>query len=283
MPTQLVNASHESTPDVSVSDHPLFRVLAGKRNGFLPLLSVNYYYATAPDWAPPQDGSANVVARLRNGAPLVVEKKFGAGRSVAQLTRISTGDSPLGRWTNWGLNPVFPVLANELAGYLAANRASDSVLKIGDELVVSVPDAAFDPSMKFVVPTPNGSKSTVTIDATPDHGQLVAKLPRLGASGVYEVQLQPKDGATERRTYAVNVPVAEGDLQTVERDELSRQLAGVTYQFHDASDMAIDQQQLAGMQFGDALLGTLIAILILEQIAAYLASFHVRPAHPTLP
>jgi hypothetical protein len=277
IPTQLVGNQREAGPDVSVSDHSLFHVLAGRRNGFLPLLSVDYYYAVAPDWSPPADGSTNVIARLRNEAPLVVEKKFGNGRVVAQLTRLSTGDTPLGRWTNWSLNPVFPVLANELIGYLSANRKSDSVYQVGDDLAVAVPDTQFDPTFRFFLPGPGTTKTSLTIDATPDHGSLSAKLPHVAASGVYEVQLQPKEGAPERRAFAVNVPIGEGDLQTVEREDLSRQLAGVTYQFHDASDMAIDQQQLAGLHLGDALLGTLIVVLLLEQILAYIASFHVRP------
>ena len=110
------------TPDVRSREHPLFQVLAGRRNGFLPLLMVDYYYALADDWPPPNDGTTNVIARLRNNAPLVIEKKFGKGRVVAQLTKLSSGDTPLGRWTNWSLNPAFPVLANELVGYLSASR-----------------------------------------------------------------------------------------------------------------------------------------------------------------
>jgi hypothetical protein len=281
LPTQLLNSQHEVRPDVSVSDHPLFHVLAGRRNGFLPLLSVDYYYAVALDWTPPSDGSTNVVARLRNKAPLVVEKKFGEGRVVAQLTRLSTGDTPLGRWTNWSLNPVFPVLANELVGYLSANRKSDSVYQIGDDLAVSVPDSEYEQTIRFFVPGPGTTKTAVAIDAASEHGLLTAKLPHVATSGVYEVQLQPKEGAPERRAFAVNVPVGEGDLQTVDREDLSRQLAGVPYQFHDASDMAIDQQQLAGLHLGDALLGTLIVVLLLEQIVAYVASFHVRPLRGT--
>jgi hypothetical protein len=265
IPTQLANRQHESTPDVSISDHQLFRVLAGRKNGFLPLLSVDYYYAIALEWSPPRDGSTNVIARLRNDAPLMVEKKFGDGRVVAQLTRLSTGDTPLGRWTNWTVNPVFPVLANELVGYLAADRKSDSVYQVGDDLVVSVPDAQYEPTFRFAIPGPGATKSSLTIDATLDHGLLTAKLPHMAASGIYDVQLQPHEGAP----------------QTVEREDLSRQLAGVAYQFHDAADMAIDQQQLAGLQLGDALLGTLIVVLLLEQILAYVASFHVRPVRGT--
>ena len=67
-----------------------------------------------------------MIARLRNNEPLVVEKQFGKGRVVAQLTKLSSGDTPLGRWTNWSLNPAFPVLANELVSYLAATRQDRS-------------------------------------------------------------------------------------------------------------------------------------------------------------
>jgi Aerotolerance regulator N-terminal len=281
LPTQLVHSQHESAPDVSIGDHPLFHVLAGRRNGFLPLLSVDYYYAIAADWSQPSDGSTNVIARLRNEAPLVVEKTFGIGRVVAQLTRLSTGDTPLGRWTNWSVNPVFPVLANELVGYLSADRKSSSAYQVGDDLVISVPDAQYEPTFRFSLPGPGATKTSLTIDATSDNGVLTAKLPRVAVSGVYEVQLQPHEGAPERRAFAVNVPAGEGDLQTVEREDLTRQLAGVPFQFHDASDMSIDQQQLAGLQLGDALLGTLIVVLLLEQLVAYVASFHVRPTRGT--
>ena len=42
--------------------------------------------------------------------------------------------------------------------------------------------------------------------------------------------------------------------------------------------MTIDQQQLAGLQLGDALLGALIVMLLAEQVLAYIASFHAPPA-----
>ena len=84
---------------------------------------IDYYYAVADDWTPPDDGSTQRHRRLRNNEPLVVEKQFGEGRVVAQLTKLSSGDTPLGRWSNWSLNPAFPVLANELVSYLAAGAA----------------------------------------------------------------------------------------------------------------------------------------------------------------
>lgn len=277
LPTQLLDSRHDATPDLDVEDHALFRAFAGRRNSFLPLVTVDYYYAVPNDWTPPTDGSVKVLARLRNDAPLVVESKFGKGRVLAQLTKLSTGDTPLGRWTNWSLNPVFPVLANELVAYLAAGQQNSATQLVGDDLVVRVPEDKYDTAFRFILPSDGKTRPELPIDATSDHGQLMATLDNIATSGVYEVQLQPLEGPPERRAFAFNVPAGEGDLHVTSREELTGQLAGVDFQLHDAADMAIDQQQLAGMQLGDALLGTLIAMLLLEQVLAYIASFHALP------
>ena len=154
-------------------------MLAGRRNGFLPLVMVDYYYALPDDWTPPDDGSVERARQLRNDAPLVVEKKFGKGRVVAQLTKLSSGDTPLGRWTNWSLNPVFPVLANELVAYLAAGQQNSSLQLVGDDLVVRVPQEKYDPAMRFILPNdgrpeaqPRGRNCRSTRRAA--HGELTA-------------------------------------------------------------------------------------------------------------
>ena len=301
LPTQLLDREGVSTPDVEVTEHPLFQVLAGRRNGFLPLVMVDYFYALQDGWQPPTDGGAQVIARLRNGAPLVVEKKFGKGHVIVQLTKLSSGDTPLGRWTNWSLNPVFPVLANELVSYLAVAHDSDPVLNIGDNLVVSVEEGKYEPRFRFALPGKSASnRSTagesaadakaaaaaksivssrpeITIEATSANQRLTAKLENVTESGIYEVQLQPLNGPLERRDFAVNVPDNEGDLALTPTPDLTRQLAGIDYQMHDAADMVLDSQQLAGFQMGDALLGSLVVMLLLEQLLAYLASYHIQP------
>jgi hypothetical protein len=292
LPTQLLDSAGETAPDVEVTQHPLFQVLAGRRNGFLPLLMVDYFYALDDGWQPPADGSAQVIARLRNGAPLVIEKKFGKGRVVTQLTKLSSAETPLGRWSNWSLNPAFPVLANELVSYLAVAHDTDPLFDIGADLVVSTEEGKYDPRFRFLLPPktapgevasttgPSAAKSTppeVTIEATSANGKLTAKLENVTESGIYEAQLQPLTGPPERRTFAVNVPVAEGDLAITSTPEITRQLAGVDYQMHDAADMSLDPRQLAGFQMGDALLGALIIMLLIEQVIAYFASYHIKP------
>ena len=96
-------------------------------------------------------------------------------------------------------------------------------------------------------------------------------------SGVYAAQLEPREGDVESRQFAVNVPTREGDLAVAHRDELARQLAGIDFELHDAADMTLDSQTLAGFQMGDALLGAIVAMLLTEQLLAYVAGFHASP------
>ena len=298
LPTQLLDGGE--TPDMQVTAHPIFQVLAGRRNDFLPIIMVNYYYALQDDWQPPKDGTAQVIARTRNNQPLVIEKRFGKGRTVSQLTKLSSSDTPLGKWSNWSLNPAFPVLANELTSYLAAGRQVDPLHLVGDDLAVNFLDGKYDPHVRFVLPAapsapkptdsespttagkaasarPNTARAEVQIDATAANHRLTAKLEHVPTSGVYEAQLQPATGPVEHRVFAVNVPAGEGDLAITPNPDITRQLAGIEYQMHDAKDMALNSQQLAGFQMGDALLVALIVMLVLEQLLAYMASYHVQP------
>jgi hypothetical protein len=276
LPTQLLDRSGDSLPDVDVSDHVLFKILAGRRNSYLELLMVDYYYAVADDWSPAPDGDTRVIARLRNGAPLVIEKQLGRGRVVAQLTKVSAEDTPLGPWTNWSSNPVFPVLANELVNYLAAGSDSDELFNVGDNLVVAAAEAEYEPAVRIVLPREGPSPAELPLDAAPAAGMLVAELPAIAASGVYHALLQKREGGLDRRSYAFNVAAGEGDLELASRAEISRRLEGVDFQWHDSADMRIEDAQLAGLQLGDSLLGALIALLLGEQLLAYSASYHIR-------
>jgi hypothetical protein len=283
LPNQLLDRLDDELPDLEVTDHPLFRALAGRRNGFLPLVLIDYYYAVDDDWEPSARVDTHVIARLRNQEPLVVEKRFGEGRVVAQLTKLSSANTPLGKWSNWSLNPVFPVLANELVSYLAAGRQNDPVRQVGDDLLVTVDQRKYEPAIRFRIPgeaTTSGGRPTteVPIDATSSGGQLSAKLEDVASSGIYEAQLQPLEGNLENRRIAVNVATGEGDLAIAERNELTRQLEGVNYVLHDAADMTLDSQQLAGFQMGDALLAAVVVMLLAEQVLAYVASFHAPSA-----
>jgi hypothetical protein len=275
LPTQLLDREGEAAPDADFSDHSLFKVFAGRRDSLVSLLKIDYYYAIADDWTPPTDGSSRVIARLRNQAALVIERKFGKGRVVTHLTRLSNGDTPLGPWSNWSITPAFPVLANELMNYLAASSSHDPVLKVGENLIVSVPAAEFESDFRVALPTEGDDRPELPIEATQKAGQLIGEIPRVEKSGVYHVQLQSQEGNVERRDFAFNVVAeGEGDLTLARRERLATQFADLDVYFHEASDMSVHEERLAGRQLSESLFGGLIMLLLAEQALAYSASYH---------
>ena len=65
-------------------------------------------------------GPAQIIARLRNGAPFAVEREFGAGRVVAMLSTAAP------QWNNWGRNPSFVVAVLEMQAHLDRRGATAS-------------------------------------------------------------------------------------------------------------------------------------------------------------
>jgi hypothetical protein len=149
--------------------------------------------------------------------------------------------------------------------------------EVGDDVVVSVAEGKYEPTVRFTLPAEGTTRAEVPIDATPSQGRLTARLADVADSGVYQAQLQPLQGDVENRVYAVNVAPGEGDLAIEPVAELARQLAGIDFELHDAADMALNAETLAGFGMSDALLGVLIVTLVCEQLFAYMASFHATP------
>ena len=170
VPTQLINDSLQAEPDVIVGDHPIFRVFGGQRNSFLPLIGVNFYYAVDPEWQAPARGDTHVLARLRNGAPYVVDKQIEDGHVVVQLSKLSPKSTALGSWSNWSLNPVFPVYVNELVGYLSATRRQFDQRQVGDEIAFALEESEYEPGVHARSPRASAGEIE-TIYPTADAGR----------------------------------------------------------------------------------------------------------------
>jgi len=282
VPTQLLSDGELATPDVVVSKHPIFRVFGGQRNSFLAVAAVQFYYAVDPSWQLPESGDTNVLARLRNGAPYVVDKQFGEGRTVVQLSKLSPAPTDLGSWSNWSLNPVFPVYVNELVGYLSSSRRQFDLRDVGADLQLELSEADYEPEVRMRTPGADkrGADPSKTVTLTPkaEEGQYTFDAGRAMVSGIWQFDLQPRDGKPERRLIAVNVPTGEGDLHHLDREQLAQQLQGIDYEFSLAAQMTTGDDQLAGFQLSDTMLYVLLAALLLEQWLAYKASYHTRPA-----
>jgi len=264
-PAQLLVDRLEPAPDLEVTDHPVFRVLAGQRNSFVATVMIERYFAAAKNWTPPADSTVRIIARLRNGAPLAVEQRFGQGRVVALLTTAA----PV--WNNWARgNPSYGIAMQELQAHLTARPAV--VRLVGAPLGVELDPAQYQLKVHFFAPQATGP---VSIEGAPTSSGLAsAVLEQTPTSGIYEAHLAKIGAIPEVRRYAYNVDAAEGDLRRLAGPELAARLEGVRYSYEQAATLQYEGRELAGVDLSETLLYALVVLLILEQVLAWSAGYH---------
>ena len=112
-----------SSPDIQVRPHPIFRLFTDTESPWLRSVVIDRYLAIEPS----VDPSVNILATLRNDAPLVLSKTFGQGRTITFLTTASPD------WNNWVRNPSYVIILLELAAWLSQRHDNQSFL-VGDSL-----------------------------------------------------------------------------------------------------------------------------------------------------
>jgi hypothetical protein len=252
-------------PDLEVTDHPIFRIFAGERNSHLAAVAIERFFAVPRDWKP--DVSTKVIARLRNKAPLVLERSFGDGRVVAVLTTAAP------TWTNWAANPSFVITLLEMQSYLSVGKNPNVERFVGQPIELKLDPGRYKQTAVLIPPTADEAGST-PVDLALGKEGLTATLAETGTSGFYELQLTTADGAAETRGYAFNVDPAEGNLATVHDDQLSARLKGIHYDYHPVDQFSFAADDVQGSNLSDVFLYLLIAMLVGEQLLAYSASYH---------
>lgn len=259
----------ERRPDIEVVDsrHPILGVLANERYRFLQSVMVEQYFAPPKGWKPPPESGLRILARLRNGAPLVVEKPFGKGRVIA----FTTTAAPL--WNNWAKDPSFVIAMLQMQAYLANPPAADQTRQVGTPLEVPVDPARYQGQVRIVPPM--GSEGLAQlIDAVPSkEGISLASFPDTYRQGIYRVQLSKKDGSQEERLVAYNVDPAEGNLQLASREHLITSLEPLRFTYAMAETFQYQAEETGGNLFPLLFYGLLV-LLVLEQFLAYSASYH---------
>ena len=282
--TQLLVDRLERGADFEITDHPIFKVFSGERNSYLSAVTIDWYFSSPKNWAPPADSSTKIIARLRNGAPLAVERTFGDGRVVAMLTTAAP------QWNNWSRNPSFVVGMLEMESHLAARPALDANRAVGAPIELQLDSARYQSQVRLISPAesrdvdsrnakgalPLGEQGTLATSAVAAEGEtnLKASFPPASASGVYELQLTTADNQPEVRHLAFNVNAAEGDLTTVGAAELAERLKGVRYEYAQANGFQTAGHDLAGSSLSQWILLLLVGLFVGEHALAYSASYH---------
>lgn len=274
--------TEETPPDLEATPHPVFKVFLAERSSFLQQVTIRQY-ARAPDkFIPPIDSEGFVSApvTLRNGDPLVLDKVFGKGRVVAFLTSLSPD------WNDWAQNPSLVVICLRLQPYLAASRHAFADRRVGEPLTLELDPGVYRPAVRFTAPDllagVTRELERTAKKPTEQSVNLVANLGGLGegseietgAAGVYSAWLTNLRGQVEVRRYSLNVEPEEGAMAMPSIAEMTTRLAGLRARFTNFDELSGTSFVQKGVDLSLAAMIALIACLILEQLAAYWASYH---------
>ncbi len=262
-------------PDVQMVEesHPVFRELTQGANPLIHSLHVQRYLRASATWptAPNRD-KVRVIAKLRNGQPLVVEQAFGNGRVMAFLTTFAP------YWNDLALNATV-VVALRMEAYLGAGQRPTDRHVVGEPLRVDVDASEFDRQFRWFLPLEDDESylPLTRIAGTPGSpGRLVGQLEptEVLRPGVYEVWLKRKRGEIVARRFAVNVDPAESQLAVITRRQMDIALQPLETKFTRADAFAGAAVATAGFNRSLFLMLLLVSLLLGEQWLAYSASYH---------
>jgi hypothetical protein len=280
----------DQAADVQFEDHPIFRALLGARNPFAAAIRIQRYIATATNWNAPPDSGIDVLAKLRNGAPLVAHRSVGDGQVVAFLTTLAPD------WNNWVLEPSFIVVALQLHAHLALPQRPRVDRQVGETITLQVDTTQYEPELKFMMPGTSPelpvelTKTAESTDDGPDGTLLTTSLgPAASAQGmagetdmqgIYEVQLATRDNRTLHQRFALNVDPRESQLDVMDRNALRSLLEPIDVRIHRAEDQFDLSGNVERNSWSEFLLWFLIVALLIEQYLAYRLSYHAYAMQP---
>ena len=287
LPRDFRSSTDAPAADVQFEDHPIFRTLAGQLNPFATSIRISRYVEPQSRWVPPIDSGIQVLARLGNGQPLVVERAVGAGRCVAFLTTLAPD------WNNWCLEPSFIVVALQLNAYLSELQRPLIDRQVGQPLAIELDSTRFQSELTFEIPTdqPGITREVTKVAAadlaTPESasggnwltavlGTSAESLRRRETdySGIYDVRLNSTENQISHRRYALNVNTRESQLKSLDAGQLRQELQPVNVAVYAADQRVTATSASQQNSWSELLLWFLLAVLLIEQWLAYRLSYH---------
>lgn len=292
----LLMAQTAKTPDLTVTDHPIFSILAGQENPLVDFVKINAFFPV--DSAAPKAEGAKVIASLRDGSPLMIEHEFGQGRVLTCLTAAgpaslsetlqklavnaeSPGEQPPTVWNNWAsgsASPTFVVAQLEIARRLARKDRALPRRLVGEEIRETLDLALYRDDVEIITPDDQ------IIKLKADHGQTGAE-PTAAQSatfafretvtpGVYGLRKFRRDQASQETLLAYNVPPQESRLELISDDQLRKQLGNVEFTIQAPGARDWLRRESPGEDVRWWILWGLIVIGLLEQTLASRVSYH---------
>lgn len=230
------------------STHPLFAEFGEKTIDYLKTTQFNACL-------PVREITGDILIRLDNGYPILLEKRFGKGKIFLFPFNVQP------QWTNFQNKPFFPVmmsvLIEELSGYIPS-------ISVGDIVVVKGTESADTVS----VINPEG-ESTIIKNTGKGVVSYIPDIP-----GIWTAIFSDKEGK-QKQTIAANIPYEEGDLSKISHGEIRSVFRKKHISFISKSriEELIVAETTGGqlmMSFLYMALGLLIAELILSNVFVFL-------------
>lgn len=292
------DTSNTPQADIVISDHPLLRILSGDQNPFIDAVFVNYYYPLDAEWTESTEpGAARIIAKLRNGRPLLLENEYGKGRVVSCLTSAGPRMTPEGvLWNNWAGGPGAPsyaVFQLDLAKYVARRDRSLPQRIVGEPISDEFSRVVYEDRVEIVTPDQQVTeiKAAAAEDEADENGidrtnlttlkPLRAVFRDTGHSGIYTVrktareQLSARELQVDEQLIAYNVPSSESDLAVMSNEQLRTQI-GNLHQLTVQSAGVFDwiRSEAPGQEVRWWLLALLLVVGVCEQFMACRLSYH---------
>lgn len=265
----------DSAPDLEIQlpEHPVLNELVQGQNPIARMIRVERFLRPALGWFPPEEAATRVLARLRNGSPLIVEKTYGEGRVIAVLTTYAP------YWNDLVLGPGV-LVALRLQSYLGSHRRVTDAHLVGQQIDVRLDGDQYRQDVRMFLPGDDPALPVIVERSadrqTVNNRSLLLSLTpaETSRSGVAELWTARVDGPIEPVRLAVNVDSRESDLaQTPVRDLVSHlEPVNVAVGYADQYESAWIQQ--AGFNQSLLLMAIVVVLLVAEQLLAYFTSFH---------
>lgn len=293
------------------AQHPIFAIYNMPDSPFADAVQVSQWFQVSA--VPADDESARhgirVLARLRNGEPVILEHQVGEGHVLTFLTGAGR------RWSNWPVAPAAPgyVVMNLLMHqYLQKPSRAVQLRDLGDSLRLQWPVSEYTESVEVTLPVDESNPTANTFlrlqaapvtdtaqsagddqttgagepeegtDAAEDDAaagaqndeRLAVSIPQADRPGVYRVKRFKQDGDGEETWLALNVPTTESDLMLADAGAVEQQATAGNVRVITADVADELSASDAGREVRWFLAALLIGVLICEQLLSLSLSFH---------
>lgn len=248
------------SPDVRTAVHPIFRLFGEGESPLISNVNVEQYLGVEKT-----GDTVRILATLRNQAPLVLEKPFGAGKTMTFLTTAS----PV--WNNWGRgNPSYVVVMLELTAWLSKRTDEVRTFHVGDPIEVKIDPAEFEEKIRITSPPREGESAgaNTTIEAAAAAEGKPAVFTQTVLPGFYELRQKSRTGTEKTDFEAVNVNPQDGDLRIMDSTEVADLLKPIRQSLESAAGFNTYDNFGGDRPISDWLLYAVILFLIGETFLA---------------